>query len=306
MTVIIPVYNDAERLRLCLQALEAQTYPRANIEVVVIDNGSTDHFSDVVGTFPSVRLLHESARGSYAARNLGIASTDSDYVAFTDADCLPAEDWLEKAIAALEASHAPGAAGRIELFAAAPAAPTCAEVFELQHGFPQDDYIRTGHWGATANLIVRRSVLQAVGPFNRDLQSSGDREWGQRAHRAGYTLVYSPEPVVRHPARRTLRELWQKVSRVTRGTLTLEGLEDSPAVSQVRAVRRHVGRARLRLKAALHDDRIGTPGARAKYAVAVTVVTTAACAQTVARRAHAAGPQPSCRWHQRMKSGSSL
>ena len=73
VSVIIPVYNDAERLKKCLLALEKQTYPQAQYEVIVVDNASEENIKDVVSQFPQARLTFENSPGSYAARNQGIS-----------------------------------------------------------------------------------------------------------------------------------------------------------------------------------------------------------------------------------------
>ena len=65
VSVVIPVYNDADRLALCLRALEAQTYPRERFEIVVADNGSTDHVSAIIREVANVvlvRVIDDTAR----------------------------------------------------------------------------------------------------------------------------------------------------------------------------------------------------------------------------------------------------
>jgi glycosyltransferase involved in cell wall biosynthesis len=95
VSVIIPVYNDVERLVLCLEALGKQTYARDRFEVVVVDNGSTSTIRPVVEAFPYCVAAFEAQPGSYAARNRGIAVSRGEIVCFTDADCVPSEGWIE-------------------------------------------------------------------------------------------------------------------------------------------------------------------------------------------------------------------
>jgi GT2 family glycosyltransferase len=70
-------------------------------------------------------------------------------------------------------------------------------------------------------------VVDTVGAFDASMMSGGDREWGQRVARSGYQVVYAPNAVVRHPARRNWSELWAKIKRVGRGIHKLEW-EDAP------------------------------------------------------------------------------
>src|ERR1041384_5139232 len=93
VSVIVPVWNDAERLGHCLHALEKQTYPAESYEVIVVDNGSTDSVACLVAAYGRARLVSEQRPGSYAARNTGLNLARGQVIAFTDADCLPAPDW---------------------------------------------------------------------------------------------------------------------------------------------------------------------------------------------------------------------
>jgi glycosyltransferase involved in cell wall biosynthesis len=222
MSVIIPVYNDREGLRVCLEALALQTWPHDRLEVLVVDNGSREPIADLTARFGFVRLLSESEPGSYAARNRGLTEARGQLLAFTDADCLPAPTWLEEGARALLEHGGPVVlAGRVEVFAQDPARPTLAEEYELALAFTQRSNARRKHFGVTANLFTTRAAFERVGPFDTRLKSGGDKEWGQRAFAQGVPVAYCDSAVVRHPARRSVRELCQKRARQAGGLLTL-------------------------------------------------------------------------------------
>lgn len=213
VSVIIPVLDDAARLRHCLDALHRQSFIDP-FEILVVDNGSRDKPGVVVHDYPAVRLLHEPRPGSYAARNRGVSDARGEILAFTDSDCLPATDWLERGVARIEQSVANVfVGGSVELFPQDPGRPTAAELYEALHAFPQHTYVAALSFSVTANLLVRREVFEMVGEFDSTLASSGDREWGQRAHSAGVRPVFAEEVRVRHPSRRTLAALNRKASR---------------------------------------------------------------------------------------------
>jgi glycosyltransferase involved in cell wall biosynthesis len=223
VSVIIPVYNDAERLALCLRALAQQGYPAEQFEVIAVDNGSTPLVARALAAqYPRVVFAHEPTPGSYAARNRGIQLARGKIIAFTDSDCIPDPDWIESGVAAMSATPNCGlAAGRVELFYANPERPCAAELYEWISGFPQQKYILEFHYGATANVFTSAEVMREVGPFNPRLTSGGDREWGERVHAAGYAQVYAPNVVVRHPARASVRDLIHKRRRTASGVVHL-------------------------------------------------------------------------------------
>ena len=218
VSVIIPAQNDAERLAQCLQALERQTYPAHRFEVLVVDNASDVPVAPMLSAFPHARGLYEARRGSYAARNAGIAAARGDVLAFTDSDCLPASDWLEQGVAALSNVDNCGlVGGRIEFFFRNPSAPTIVELYDSVMHLDQEEFIRKKRFSVTANLFTFKRVVEQVGLFDSTLESNGDKEWGQRVATQGYRLVYAADACVRHPARQTFRALRRKVTRVVKG-----------------------------------------------------------------------------------------
>src|SRR5262245_59388989 len=117
LSVVVPVWNDAKRIGLCLRALQQQTVSPKCYEIVVVDNGSTDNSVDIVRSFTDIRLVIEPLPGSYAARNKGLSEAAGDLVAFTDSDCIPHPTWLEKAFEVVKENSGFGiVAGRIEFF----------------------------------------------------------------------------------------------------------------------------------------------------------------------------------------------
>ncbi len=218
VSVIIPVFNDADRLFQCLKALEKQTYPCDRHEIIVVDNASDHDIKGMSKTFENVTFTYESRTGSYAARNRGIALAKGDVIAFTDADCIPDMHWIEKGVEALlNTANCGLVAGKIELFFKNPDRPTLVEMYDHVMAFQQQKFIENLRYGATANVFTYKSVLQAVGGFNENLKSNGDREWGQRVYQAGYAQVYGEDSRVAHPARRTLSELYKRTIRITGG-----------------------------------------------------------------------------------------
>lgn len=219
VSVIVPVYNDVSALRRCLEALQVQDYPAELVQVLVVDNASTEDVAQVVPADPRFHLLHEARRGSYAARNTGVLAATGAVLAFTDSDCVPRRDWLLSGLEALRAEPRPDAiGGAIELFFPhGPDPRTGPELFEVRNQFQQRKYIEEWSFAATANVFVKREVFDRVGMFDPALKSGGDTDWGNRLCAAGGRLVFAPEVVVEHPARSSWREMRRKSVRVANG-----------------------------------------------------------------------------------------
>ncbi|MGB3297303.1 MAG: glycosyltransferase [Phormidesmis sp.] len=235
VSVIVPVFNDAARLRLCLQALAVQTYGSEDkqkdkqkdeqkdkqkaYEVIVVDNASdiSENISALVAEFSFAVYAYEQAPGSYAARNHGLKLAKGDILAFTDADCMPLPEWLEKGVAHLMRIAGCGlVAGRINLFFQnAQANPV--ELYESVTAFPQQRLLAQHRGAATANLFTFKSVVNAVGPFDASLLSQGDLEWGRRVFAAGYRQFYAEDACVNHPARHTFEQLRRRSLRLAGG-----------------------------------------------------------------------------------------
>ncbi|MBN1262114.1 MAG: glycosyltransferase [Anaerolineae bacterium] len=237
VSVIVPVGGADPRLRMCLTALEAQTYPQDLYEVIVVENGSESSLATVVAAFSQARWIHEPRRGSYTARNAGLDRATGTVIAFTDADCIPCANWLEAGVNHLTARPDCGlAGGRIQVFPQDAQAPTACEFYEMVFAFPQQHFIEHGHFAVTANAFTFRCVFEELGGFCDDFKSGGDAEWGQRVFGAGYQVCYAGNACVRHPARRTWRALRKKSRRIVKGTVDC----CTVAESEVRALWRHL------------------------------------------------------------------
>ena len=188
VSVVIPARDAEATLGRALAALAAQTLARERFEVIVVDDGSADATARVAAS--ADRLLRERGRGPGAARNVGAAVARGAVLAFTDADCFPEPDWLERGLAALEDADLVQGAVRPE-----------------RDPGPYDRTVWvTGAGGLfeTANVLVRRDVFRALGGFPRGLTPGGGKELGEdvlfgwTARRSGVRIAFAPDAVVRH------------------------------------------------------------------------------------------------------------
>lgn len=195
-SVVVPARDAATSLPALLDALAAQTAPREDFEVIVVNDASSDATAQVARAADGVRVVDTPAHvGIAAARNLGVGAAGGEVVAFVDADCVPLPSWVELGLSALDGADI--VAGRIDVVFARPSAVALVDLVQY---FDQERYVAEG-FAATGNLWVRRDVFDRAGLFDETLERDEDREFVQRAVAAGGTLRYASDVVVSHPAR---------------------------------------------------------------------------------------------------------
>lgn len=223
VSVIIPVYNDADGLHLTLESLVSQTYPVTQHEIIVVDNGSTDQTQSVTlnfsEDFPNITLVVEDEiQSSYAARNAGIMESSGEIIAFIDADMVVDETWIEQIVDSVQSCNSSVIGCAVEVISNNDD-PNIFEIYNIQTGFPIRRFIEQDHFVPTCCLVVKRDVFHDVGLFDDRLVSGGDKEFGTRVFEAGYTIQYNPSITMYHPARDTLRSHLAKGFRIGRGAI---------------------------------------------------------------------------------------
>lgn len=215
VSIIVPVYNAERALPRLMASLRAQEYPRELMEVLLVDNNSTDRSSETIRQFPdAVAFSQTKWQSPGATRNVGIERATGEVLAFIDADCWASPTWLRTGVHRLIRENYDRVAGRVE-FVLSPH-PNIYEIFDSALNFRQDDFVSRG-WCGTGNLFVPRRLFHEIGVFDPELISHEDSEFGIRATRAGKNLGYAPDAVVYHRARASLMSLIGKWVRTEYG-----------------------------------------------------------------------------------------
>lgn len=102
ITVIIPAYNEEKLIGRCIEALMRQTLPRDKYEILVIDNNSTDKTSETARLAGAKVIYYDERKGASPSRNYGTLKANGDIIAYTDADSIPRNDWLETAYSLMQ------------------------------------------------------------------------------------------------------------------------------------------------------------------------------------------------------------
>ena len=214
ISVVIPVKNGGADLRRCLDGIAPQRADE-EIEVVVVDSGSTDGSADLARAAGArVHAIAPEDFNHGATRNLGVSLARGDKLVFTSQDAhAERDDWLALLTAPLADPRTAGAYGR--QVAHEDASPSEQFFLDFLYGpaartqrageriGPQDTLF------SNVNAAIRRDVLERF-PFVEDIVMSEDQEWSARVLKAGYALAYEPRAVVRHSHPYTLRQAFRR------------------------------------------------------------------------------------------------
>ena len=209
-SVIVPVYNGGAFFQNCLRALFAQTLPREDYEVIVVDDGSADGSADMAERF-GARVIRQANAGAPAARNAGILAANSEWLAFTDADCVPSRRWLQALLERAErVPGSIGAAGRTSGYQSTTAA---ARFVDLMCGLDAATYLRhpTFPFAPTDNLLYRREYVEAVGGFDARYATYDACDLHTRLlERYSGPFDYEPAALVLHRHRPSWKAYWRQ------------------------------------------------------------------------------------------------
>jgi glycosyltransferase involved in cell wall biosynthesis len=212
VSVIVPHLNQHAALSRLLTCLEEQDQAGVSFEVIVCDNGSIRPLPEGVFDNPRVTVVEETTPGPGPARNRGVSVARGSVLAFIDADCFPDRGWMRTIYGHFAKPDAASVIGGDVRIAPRGAQMDCLEAYESVFGYRFELYIRRDGYAGTGNLAMRRDVFEAVGPF-AGISIAEDRDWGQRATRAGFRPAYVPEMIVFTRARGSFSELARKWDR---------------------------------------------------------------------------------------------
>src|SRR5262245_7939509 len=236
VSIVVPVYNDAESLATLLSALDEQDYDPDRFECVIVDNGSDEPVMVCDHRNYEFRVLREPKAGSYAARNCGLREARGDILIFTDADCMPRSDWLSSAIRHFVSARGPSIlAGILDVLHKTETSESALGWHSVVNDLDQARFVNRYHFAATANMATTQEVFENVGQFNPALLSGGDFEWGQRAWTRGIRLKFCEDVVVRHPARADWKSLVAKTRRIAGGHYGLNQQHRQPLRATIHA-----------------------------------------------------------------------
>lgn len=164
-SIIVPVFDTGTYVDLCIRALLAQDYPPSEYEIIAVDNGSRDDSLERLQRYPRVIVVQESKRGSYAARNAGVARSKGALLAFTDSDCAPSPDWLRQIERFLQDSRCLVVQGKRKLAVESGLLRSINEYEITKDAFTMSGSVTEKYYGFTNNMGMKREAWERYGPF---------------------------------------------------------------------------------------------------------------------------------------------
>jgi glycosyltransferase involved in cell wall biosynthesis len=199
ISVVIPTYHRPMLLKRCIDALANQSIGKNHFEIIVVSDGLDSNTKDIIAKIKTQEKINlffyalPKHKGPAAARNLGVKKTTTEYIAFTDDDCIPDSSWLAYGLEMFEKGHH-AFAGKI--IVPIPQNPTDADI-SLSH-------LETASF-VTANAFCTKKLFQNVGGFSEEftLAWREDSDLEFKIREAGYFVASTKRAVVIHPPKPT-------------------------------------------------------------------------------------------------------
>ncbi|MDI6099385.1 glycosyltransferase [Actinoplanes sp. NEAU-A12] len=218
VSVIIPNYNYAVSLPLCIEAIRKQTYP--NVEVIMVDDRSTDD-SVAIAERLGVKVLHTPVNsGCATARNLGVAASNGEILMFVDSDVALHPQAIEKAVFYLDQDQTLGAVCGVH-----DPEPLIRDSMVEEYRALQYHYWSISSEGRISFMFpavcaIERAVFDEIGPFNTKLTQTEEVDYGNRLTQR-YGMLLTSQVRARHDHDDELVPLLRKLYRRARARVPL-------------------------------------------------------------------------------------
>lgn len=216
LSIIIPAYNEENYLPRCLECVLAEiarSPEPSSIEVVVIDNASTDRTAEFVRSFLGVRVLHEPEKGLTRARQKGLAEARGEILAYIDADCRMPPGWITQVLRSFETNHrVVCVSGPYIYYDVSPLERALVWLYWILLAFPT--YWVTRYMVVGGNFAARKEALVEIGGFDTEIAFYGeDTNIARRLHTAGKVKFVMRLPMYTSPRRLRAEGLWSTALR---------------------------------------------------------------------------------------------
>jgi len=209
LSVIVPVYNAEKTIGKCLDSIMRLKYPQDKLEVIVIDDGSTDDTLHVVKQYP-IELIAKKRGGPSSAMNIGIKAAKGEIILNIDSDTYIDQDWLSNALPEFVDPRVGIVGGRIDL---ASTHSFWAKLVSYDSEYREDKAIQkskyTDHMTTTCTAF-RRWLFEEIGFFDEKIINGYDLDLSHRAFKSGWKLVVQKDAVCYHDFKTSFRSYFRQ------------------------------------------------------------------------------------------------
>jgi len=216
VSIIVATRNNEQTIKECLDAIFELNYPKDFLEVIVVDGCSEDATVEIAKRYP-VQVVSEPLNAP-AAYNYAIKTISNEVLGFIDSDAKVEKEWLNKLITYLDDPQVAGVSGGIETWNTEnPWARSIGYDLKNRYARLKKYVVRV----ATMNLLLKKSVIEAVGGFDENLPSQYDTDLGFRITSRGYKVVYEPSAKCYHFHRSTVKGYFRQQLQYGKNTTKL-------------------------------------------------------------------------------------
>ena len=190
VSIVIPVFNEERYIGECLSSVMNINYPSECLEVILVDNGSTDRTLEIAREYPVRILVKEDVRVG-AVRNYGVSHAAGDIIVFLDADCVVEPTWLSEGVGKLSDGKLSVIGGQYLMRES----PSWLEKYWVLSNSKTQVYQTTLVGGC---IFIQKTVFDAMNGFDETLNSGEDSDLTNRLRQHGILVIIDPALSVVH------------------------------------------------------------------------------------------------------------
>ena len=214
VSVIIPCFNEQDNIQKCLDSIFAVNYPEHLLEVIVVDNGSTDQTKKIAQKY-NIVFLEDDKKKVSGLRNFGAKSAKGDILAFIDADCIVSYNWLVNAQKYFDDND-------IAAWGSPPTIPDNATWVQKTWYLirQKKNKIEQVDWLESMNLFVKIEDFKKIQGFNETLETAEDVDFCYRITKTGKIISNASIKVIHTGEAKDIKmfikkEIWRGISNLS-------------------------------------------------------------------------------------------
>ncbi len=219
VSAVVPCRNEEKHIRMCLDSIAANSYPKDRMEVLVVDGRSSDRtkaiLRDLTQQYPFIRTMDNPKQTIPAAMNIGVLKARGQVILKLDAHSTYPRNYVSRCVESLDRYKADNAGGIWRIMPGSESAAANAIALALAHPFASGNaYVKVGakepRWADSAAFgCWRKNALEKIGGWNEKLAGSSDMDLNARLKDAGGRILLDPSIQINYYADSNFRSYWK-------------------------------------------------------------------------------------------------